>query len=163
MSQVTAVLERARKNDAGYCSFLADDVWYGTYKTDYSELEGKTVTFEATQKGEYWNAKQVKPSADAPAKPAAGPAPSSDFRQKTITLQSSYKTAAELLNGLIAGDKVSLGAKGKAFDAARGLLDELALHVYFNCIDPDSYLRAVAGGEPAGGDEEDEAWNPEEA
>jgi hypothetical protein len=170
MTQVTAVLEKARTNDQGYCSFLANDVWYGTYKTDYSALEGQTVTFKATQKGQYHNASDVKPATNGAA-PAAAPArvaaPAPDNRQASIVLQSSYKTAADLLGNLVAADKVALGAKGKAYDAAIGLLDELAAHIFRSCINPQRFFENLSGGDAPEEEESDEApagkpWNPTE-
>jgi len=177
MSQVTALLEKARTNEQGYCSFLANGEWYGTFKTDYSALEGLIVTFEATQKGNFKNAKNVKPATNGEAAPAAvaapapAPAPAQGGmdRQASIVLQSSYKTAAEFLGSLIAADKVALGTKGKAFDSALGLLDETAAHIFRSCINPERFFAGLAPAESAEEEEDDGAapvgkpWNPTEA
>lgn len=161
MSKVRGVLEKAYRNDKGFYSISVNNVWYGTYKTDYKSLEGQDVEFEAEQKGNFWNAKDVKPvAAAAPAAGGTAPAQTADARQKSIVLQSSYKTAAETFSGLVAADKLNLGAKAAAFDNALGMLDEIARHIFNNCIDPDAFINGdeEAPG-PAGGDE----YKPHEA
>lgn len=176
--QVTGTIEKAHTNAQGYKSILVDDVWYSTYKTDYSSLEGQPVKFTAVQKGQYFNVKgDVEPATNGAAAPAPranqAPAPAAQAnvdRQASIVLQSSYKTAADLLGNLIAADKVAVGAKGKAYDAAVGLLDELAAHIFRSCINPQRFFEGIAeeqdvpveeaagtGEVPAG-----KPWNPTE-
>lgn len=148
MSKVQGIIEKAYKNDKGINSICIGDVWYGTYKQDCKQFEGQQVEFDKTERTgnngkTYFNANNVVPVAQTAT--ASGPAPAAgvltpDARQKTITLQSSYKTAAQVLAGLIASDKVVLGAKNAAFDNALGLLDQITLHIYANCIDPDRLL-----------------------
>lgn len=178
MSQVTAVIEKTRTNEQGYCSFLANGQWYGTYKTDYSGLAGQLVQFKAAQKGQYWNASDVTPATNGAAPtPAAtqAPAPAATAavqanvdRQASIVLQSSYKTAAELLGSLVAADKVNVGAKGKAYDAAVGMLDELAAHIFRSCINPQRFFEGQSGANDTSVEEESGAvpagkpWNPTE-
>jgi hypothetical protein len=162
MSKVTGRLEKAYRNKQGFYSILINDVWYGTGKSDYTELEGNMVEFNTVQKGNFVNvtgdvlplAEQAAPAnTGAPAAPVMG----ADTRQQSIVLQSSYKTAGELVAGLIAADKLPLGAKKDAFDLASGFLDEMARHIYDNCIDPATFL---AGDDPAPADGE---WKPTEA
>ena len=162
MSTVRGVLEKAYQNERGYWSINVNNQWYGTYKDDYTSLEGNEVEFEATKKGQYWNASKVKPAATtngAAGKAVPAQVQSAGDRQSSIVLQSSYKTAAEVLNGLIIGDKVALGAKGAAFDNAVGLLDQLALHIYHNCIDPTDFV--AEGENPA--PPADEGFDPVKA
>lgn len=158
MSKVTGMLDKAYRNDKGFYSINVNDTWYGTGRTDCSAMEKQMVEFDAEQNGKYWNAKNVVP-ASAPASGGAdAPAQSADARQKSIVLQSSYKVGAALLAGLIAGDKVGLGAKSAAFDNAKGLLDELTLHIYHNCMEPD---KLVGDEDPAAPPADD--WNPTDA
>jgi len=152
MSTVKGILKVAKQTPAGYFSINVDDKWYGTFKDDHSALEGKAIVFEASQKGEWWNANKVRidPDAAQPAAPAAGRPQSHDERQASIVLQSSYKTAAELLSSLVIADKLTLGAKKDTLDITLGVLDEMALHIYSRCSNPLPYLAGVAGSPDQG-------------
>lgn len=144
MSKVRGVLAKCYKNDAGRFSISVDDTWYGCYMTDYTHLEGMEVEFEATQKGKYWNAKNVvavEGAQPAAARSGGGAPQSADARQKSIVMQSSYKTAAETLSALIGAELVSLGAKAKAYDNALAMLDSIAVHIATNCHDPDRIMK----------------------
>jgi hypothetical protein len=157
--KVQGVLTKAYRNDNNIHSINVNDTWYGTYKDDYSSLEGQYVEFEATQKGKYWNAGAVKPTAP-PAQAASSASTAAtltgDARQSSIVVQSCYKVAATLLGSLIQADAVTLGAKGKAFDNAAALLDELTLKIYKNCINPEPFVSAVQDDDaPGPGDDYD--------
>lgn len=160
MSKVTGVVERAHTNERGISSILVNGTWYGTYKTPHSDKEGSTVEFEASQNGKYWNAKDVVvvAAAAAPASGGGGTTMSGDARQQSIVLQSSYKTAGEVLCGILAAGAVSLPTKkGDQYDAVLGLLDEIALRLYRNCINASEFVE----GDEAPGPSAD--YNPVEA
>jgi hypothetical protein len=149
MSKKQGLISKAYRNEKGICSICIDDVWYGTYKQDCSQYEGQQVEFEYSEKQgnngkTYFNANNVVPIAAPAATPAAVGSPAvpqtQDARQKSIVMQSSYKTAGEVLHGLIAADKVALGAKSSSFDNALGLLDKIAVHIFQNCMEPDRLL-----------------------
>lgn len=165
MSKVTGILDKAYQGKGGFWSIkiVGDETWYGTYKDDYTKYEGQEVEFEATQRGKYWNAKDVKPvpgaKRAAPAQ-AGGGSYNAEERQQSIVLQSSFKTAGDIVGALIAADKVSLGTKkSDHFDMAMGLLEEAALRIYHRCIAPADFI----GGEeePAPGPDGDD-WDIED-
>ena len=161
--KTSGILETARQNDHGYWSIKVDDKWYGTYKDDHSDKIGQEIQFEATEKESngrtYWNANKGKATGNRPAAGRAAPAsPAAEERQASIVLQSSYKTAAQLLGALIEADKVGLGTKKNAwFDNAFNLLDEAALRIYRNCSDPLPFVK-----EETELSEEDKAAPPED-
>lgn len=146
---ITGVVEKANKNARGFFSILVDGVWYGTYKTDNSQFEGQLVTFEAQQKGEWWNAGDLTAAGPAPAAtPAASGAAqlAGGDRQASIVLQSSYKTAGDVLGSMLANDVLVVGTKkADKFDIVKGVLDELAFYIYTNCSDPGSFLQDMSG------------------
>lgn len=166
MSTVTGTIEKAIRNKAGYYAVLVNDNWYSTYTNDYSNLEGQTVKFEFTKKGQYYNMKGEPEVVAAPA-PAAGSAPTvtPDNRQASIVLQSSYKTAAEIAGDLLTGGVLNLGAKkADQFDNYLNFVDEIATRLFNNCINPVGFLNASSDEEaeeaaaPAKG-----GWNAAEA
>ena len=157
MTKVVGKLERAHTNPKGISSFLLNDVWYGTYKTSFKHLEGQVVEFDAEQNGKYWNAKNVVASTQAaPAAKQSGGG-GSDSRQQSIVLQSSYKTAAELVSAFLAAGILPLGAKkAEQYDVAMGYLDEIALSLYSKCIDAGAFLEGkdeAPGPAPGSGDD----------
>lgn len=165
MSNVrNGVLAKAYQNQRGFWSVKleGDDTWYSTYKDDYTNLEGQQVEFEVTKKGNYWNvAGKVKAVAGAP-KAQAAPAASGGYdpneRQASIVLQSSYKTAAEMLSIAAANDALQLGSKkAEKLDILMGVLDELAVRIYNNCSNPLDFLGS-GDPEPV---EDDESWRHE--
>lgn len=151
--KVRGVMEKYHVNDKGIHSFCVNDQWYGTYKTDFSNLKGEEVEFSATSKNVrgrvFWDAKDVKavPRTAGPSGGGGGAVRTGTEREASIVLQSCYKVAADLLSGLIAADKVALGAKGAAFDTARGFLDELAVSLYHNCSNPLEFIETIAPSE----------------
>ncbi len=167
MPTIKGIVEKAHRKDSGYCSILVDGTWYSTYKTLHSELEGKVVEFEAVQKGDFWNAKGTptvlaQPAATTVAPAAAPAAPGA--RQTSITLQSSYKTATELVVGMLANDILTVPSKkADRYDAILNYVDEVALRIYGNVNE------ASAPGFVAGEEVEEEAnpapegWNAAEA
>jgi hypothetical protein len=143
---ITGYVDKAIQNKGGFFAICVDDTWYGTGKEDTRDLEGQTVTFEASKRGQYWDAKAiVKAAAPAGSSGKGGGVPAGD-RQKSIVMQSSYKTATELVTSLIAADKLTLGGKkADALDTALGLVEEAALHIFGNCIDPEAFLEEAHG------------------
>ena len=156
---INGVCDKAYQNKSGYFSVLVNDTWYSTGKTDYKHLEGQVVEFNAVQKGKYWNVSgDVRAAAPTS---TAGAAPSSpDTRQQSIVLQASYKIAAPVLSGAISAGLLNLGAKNKAYENMLGYLDELAKHIYSNCIDPTAFLGEDDPDNPIPADEE---YNPMES
>lgn len=150
---IQGVIERAHTNERGISSILVNGTWYGTYKDSYKHLENTPVQFQAEQKGQYWNAKNVAP-AELPksAAPSAGGAPaniSGDARQRSIVLQSSYKTAADVLGHVLTAGAVTLPkTKADQYDAILGLLDNIALRLFGNCIDPEAFIGACEAPGP---------------
>lgn len=169
-TKITGILEKANTNDRGFSSVLVNGTWYSTYKTNYSELEGQEVWFMATSKESngktYWNAGDVKATGNKP-KPAApaarGGSGFNDSRQSSIVLQSSYKTAAELLGRLVAADKIDLGkSKATSMEIALGILDSTAMHIYVNCIDTTDFIEGMMGIPSEEADDDDE-YSPTQA
>jgi hypothetical protein len=168
MSKVTAVLEKAN-NRNGYWSILVDGNWYSTYKTDHSDKEGRTVEveFDAVTKNNktFYNAKSVTVVESAPA-PASGPGNSGgnsyDARQQSIVLQSSFKTAAEVVSAALAADAIAFGNAKKAdkLDMIMDCVELTAARIYGSCSNPEDFLAGMAGAMPVG---EDDDWNPTEA
>lgn len=133
----TGYVEKVSCNNNGIWSFIVDNVRYGTFKDEPKCKVGDYVSFEAEQKGEYWNAKartiepavapatsqSQAPSASPPSAPSSGSAqskstwvPDSD-RQNSITYQSARKDALELTGYLLNKDLIDLGTKSKKADA----------------------------------------------
>jgi hypothetical protein len=136
--------------------------WYGTYKDDYSNLEGQEVEFDATKKGNYWNAGKITavPGAAKPAGGSKGGGQTYDAeeRQMSIVLQSSYKTATEVLSVALANEAVDLGTKKAGrLDVLLGLLDEIAVRIYTNCSAPKDFLGDPEEVAP-GPDADDDDW-----
>jgi hypothetical protein len=162
MSKVKGTLEKAYKNKHGYWSINVNNEWYGTFETDYTDKEGCTVEFESAKKGNFLNVKgDVKVVGAAKQVKSSGGNISADARQSSIVLQSSTRTAADIVIGALQADAVALpSAKAKKFDTILGLIDEVTERIYNNCINPESFLN--------GGEEDPEArpsgdFNPIEA
>lgn len=130
---ITGVVEVIRQNEKGIWSMNVDNVWYGFYKTEPKCKTGDTVTFEAEQKGNFWNAKPAtlkkavvsptaSPAAEAVAVGGSGTARTQtwdggDKRQDSIIFQSSRKDALEFLGILVDTGVVDV-SKVKAADKA---------------------------------------------
>ena len=161
---ITGLCERAYQNPKnGLCSLLVNDTFYSTYKTLYPDMEGKVVEFQAVQKGKFWNVtgepKVVAEPAATTTTKASGPN-AYDNRQSSIVLQSSYKTAADITAAMAAQGLIKLPTKqADQFDAYLNYVDEVALRLYRNCINPDPFVNEAEVEEdpaPAG-------WNAAEA
>lgn len=158
-TKVTGILERTHQNARNKWSILVNDQFYGTWDADYSELEGSQVEFFAAKKGQWWNVVgEVKALAteapeeakeDTPARPAPPTTTAYDAKQSSIVLQSSYKTAAELVSAALAADAVMLGnKKADKMEIILGLVDEVAFRLYENCIDTTDFLSSFRGVDP---------------
>jgi hypothetical protein len=159
-----------------------DGSWYGFYTNNPGDCEGKVVSFRATDKGNFKNAdaKSFKVVGEATAaqqvvkKPAAsraGRGGTFDNRQASIVMQSSSKTAVDLLNLMVASDAVHLGAaKGekaaqKRYDALMELYEELTIRLYNRATQPERFHEHVTAnilGTGAGEDVEDASEGQEE-
>lgn len=121
---ITGYVERVT-NKNGIWAVVVDNVRYGFYKTEPKCKENDYVSFEADQKGDFWNA---KPATLKRAQPPAGQAQSDTApakstwvpdaaRQDSITFQSARKDALQLVEILAAKDLIDLGTKSKKADA----------------------------------------------
>lgn len=146
MSTITGVLQKAYKKKGGFFSICVDDNWYGTEREDYTELEGQTVTFESYKnKRGYLDVKgKVKAAGGGGSGGGAASGPrNNDARQSSIVMQSSFKTATELVGHLLANDCIVLPAKkADRYDAMLAIVDETALGIYNKCLDPTDFLAA---------------------
>lgn len=153
-----------------------DGEWYGFYTNRPAVSEGQLVRFAFTRKGQWLNAepKTVEVIEDAGATKAAAPATSgakagrtfTDDRQNSIVMQSSSKTAVDLLNVLISAGAVHLGktdtkaAASKKYDALMELHEELTLRLFHRATQPEAFLAYVrermVTGMPAAEDVTDE-------
>lgn len=169
---ITGVIEKAFKKDNGLCSIKVGDTWYSTYKTHVPEFEGKTCEVTVVQKGKYWNV--VSDKNDVPAiKVIASAAPAgrsgggggfnSDDRQNSIVLQSSYKTASDVVIGAATAGYLPMPTKkADQWDAFKAYIDEYALELFTKCANATEYVSNVADDEdPAPADEAE--YNPMEA
>jgi hypothetical protein len=161
------VIEKAIKNKAGFFAILVDDQWYGTQKDDHRDKEGSEVTFEAEKDGKWWRADAVTVVASTPAKSGGGGSGGNagDHRQKSIVLQSSYKTATEIASALLAADKLALGTKkADMVDNFVGYVNDIAIGIFNNCMDPDAFLNNMEGpGVVGASDDTDDKYNAMEA
>lgn len=164
MSKVQGTLAKAYKNKGGFWSISVNETWYGTGKTDHSNLEGQEVEFEASKnKRGYFDVDGKIVVVSTPEPAAKGTTPrSSGSKESSIVLQSSYKTAGEVVAAAIAAGAVPLPTKkADQLDAILGYVDEAAYHIFTNCIDPTDFLASRA---PAGpGPDADDDYDPTEA
>lgn len=157
--------------------FYVNGIKYGAGFKAMPCNAGDTITFTATQKGEYWNAVPASivvtaqgAAAPAAATPAAAPAPAAApqqaapmaappgaiteaDKQTAIRYQSARKDALDMVSLLVATESIDLGASSKAAKANRAeIVDAMVTHYtarFFNDIE-----RAVTNGvqESAGDD-----------
>lgn len=137
MSTITGVVTKiwANQTKVGTTyAIVVDNVRYGLYKTKPSCSEGDYVTFEAEQKGDFWNAdpKTIKKAEGGPTQPAVAStgggsyATKQDDRQDSIIYQSSRKDALHFLEIAVAAGVVDLGTKtaGKKIEALNLFVDK---------------------------------------
>jgi hypothetical protein len=133
---ITGYVERVT-NKNGIWAVVVDNIRYGFYKTEPKCKEGDYVSFEADQKGDFWNAKpptlkRAVAPADAPkpygasdsipstpgvantAPAKAAWVPDKD-RQDSIIYQSARKDGLEFVSTLIAAGLIDFG-KAKVAD-----------------------------------------------
>lgn len=169
---ITGTLDKCYERNGKY-SINVNDTWYSTYKTDYTHIEGEPVTFEATpvHKGNrtYWNVSgdvkvTAQPARQAQPSSSGGSAPTGDARQRSIVLQSSYKTGTELLGHLLEAGALSLGAKkAQQYENALDYLDEIVVRIYQRCMNPEEFLAEREDDDEPAIPADDEDWNPTEA
>lgn len=146
---IQGTLSKAYHNDKGYWSVCVDDVWYSCYKSDHSDLEGRTVEveFETVTKGDrtYNNAVKdgvnVVAGAPVPVASTGVPAMSGDARQVSIVRQSSFKAAIEIVMPLVtAALIVTSTKKADVLDIVIGLVEETAAHIYVDVMEGGPFL-----------------------
>lgn len=166
MSTITGILQKANERN-GYWSICVDDKWYSTYKTNHSDKEGRAieVEYEEVERNgrTFRNAKKVKVvNTPAPAAAAGGAPMSADARQQSIVMQSSFRTAAEILGTMVAADALTLGSKkADKFDILMDAHQEIALRLYKGAMDPASVVGDDAEDDDALPPED--GWDPTEA
>lgn len=143
-------------------ALVVDNVRYGFYKTDPKCNEGDSVEFEASQKGDFWNAdgKTLKVlGATRVATPAAATKSwvPDTARQDSITFQSARKDALSFMDLLIKSGNLDTGkakAAASKTDVMLAYLDQLTERFFEDTKhlghqeDP-----AVVDGKDDGGDE----------
>lgn len=126
-----------------------DGTRYGFYTTEPKCKEGDYVSFEAVQKGDFWNAnaktlKPATPQAGTPASTAAQAAPAptragtkpwvpDDKRQDAISYQAARNSAIETLKLMASVNALPIPAKGKEgekYDITLSILDELTMRYF---------------------------------
>lgn len=161
---VTGVVEKAWKKDNGLCSIKVGEEWFSTFRDHYADLEGKTVEVTLVKKGQYWNVKgkpKVVAMTAAVAKQAGASSQNYDDKQNSIVLQSSYKTAADVLDTILTNGLVSVpNKKADQFDFVLGLLDEVALRIFKRASNATEFV-ATEDGDPDPTSDDD--YNPMEA
>ena len=162
---ITGVVEKAFKKDNGMCSIKVThdggEEWFSTYKSLYTDLEGKTVEINLVQKGQYWNVKG-KPSVVASSAPAARAATQSyDDKQNSIVLQSSYRTATEAVAAAAAAGYLPIPSKkADQWDAYKAFINEYALELFGACTNATEFVASNDNPDPEAGASE---YNPMEA
>lgn len=183
--QVTGYVEKVNERNSGsgpttYSLLVrpkdgGEGEWYGFYTNKPNVSEGALVTFGYSRKGKWLNAnpKTLKVVEEA-GTTAPAPAPASkgggrnftDNRQNSIVMQSSSKTATDLLNVLIGAGAIHLGkaetkaAASKRYDALMELHEELTLRLFNRATQPEAFLdyvrTRVVLGDPEAEDVTDE-------
>lgn len=137
-------------------SMLLNGVWYSSFQPIQAQ-EGQMVSFDAVQKGNFWNINGAvqatggaspAPAPQAQQQAPAGPAPASP-RDISILYQSSRKDAIPTLALLLEQGAIKLPAdtkKADRYDAILALVDELTARFY---------LKAKAATDAGGPSEED--------
>jgi hypothetical protein len=181
--QVTGYVERVNERSSGAgpttYSLCVNGDWYGFYTNRPDVSEGQLVKFAFRRKGKWLNADpktvevleeagETKPTPSAGAKPAGRTF--NDNRQNSIVMQSSSKTATELLGVLISAGAIHLGkaetkpAAAKRYDALMELHEELTLRLFNRATQPDAFVEYVRGRvvQPAAEDVTEEQLVPED-
>lgn len=147
MSTIKGKVQDIVKQSTAYgdmFNFKINGTTYGAGKFPPKGVEvGDYISFDAEQKGRYWNmntksVKKIDPVPDeAPSIPkagyAGGGAAGYDARQDAISKQASRNTAIEFMNFLAGQDALPVAktAKGEAkFDAFSAILDKLTEDFY---------------------------------
>lgn len=122
----------------------------GMDKPSVSALSRVKVTASKNAKG-YWTCKnrdiELLKDEPAPAPSGGGGKASGGFqdRQASIVLQSSYKTATDQVNALLAAGlfKPASNTKSRkesAMDAYFSFIDKVAVEIYNKAMEPDKFL-----------------------
>lgn len=156
-----------------------EGTWYGCFTNKPNVSEGQVIKFTAEDSGNFKNADV--PSIQVVGEAVASPTPQkttggrqvTDNRQASIVMQSSSRTAVELLNVLVESGAVSLGkadskaAAAKKYDVLMSLHEELTVRLYNRATKPELFHSAVTarlgGGEEVIDETEDAAAPSEQA
>ena len=171
MSKVTGVVskvyEKATKKGPAYSLAIdtgkGDDEWFSAGFKRPAVEEGQRVRFGTTSRE--WNGKtyynvdgdiEILAAAQAARSAGGGGAPASD-RQESIIVQSSLKSAIELVGLGLANGALSVGAGNAAKKHATlmGMVEETTRDLAQWALNPKDFL---ANGEDEV--EEDEDWEP---
>ena len=153
---ITKQAERDWNGKTLYNIFIREDngsedimIGLGMDKPPVSPQSRVKLTATKNQKG-YWvcKAKDITLLKDQPAPaPSGGGKPSGGFvdRQASIVLQSSFKTATDQVNSLLAAGlfKPAANTKAKkesAMDAYFSFVDKVAVELYNRCMEPEKFL-----------------------
>lgn len=130
--------------------------WYGFYKTEPQCNKGDTVEVGFTRKGRWLNADpktlKVVGAGSAPSNATRGSVGGNaqpDNRQASIVMQSSMKTATDIVRLLIDTGAVSVGAaktagaKAKAFDIVMDTHAEVTRRLYNRATHPQAFLDSL--------------------
>lgn len=128
---IAGVVEKVYKKDNGIYSIKLDNVWYGCYKSNPGDIEGKHVTFNAEEKNGYMNCdvKSIKVSKDdAPVAVAAKAVASAkdNDKQNAIQYQNARSHALEFLGLMNSAQLLDFGkakSKGSMIDVLETQLD----------------------------------------
>jgi len=155
MSQVTGVVERinsrmvsTRYGEKEAWSVNVNGEWYSAGFNRPPCREGSQVRFDVVQKGKYFNVegdievvKEQSTTAPAASSGGGGAPVSMDNRNKSITLQSAFKVAPEIVNGMIAADILTFAKNKKeaSQDAYFEYVKMTAYQLQEMFLDPDTH------------------------
>ena len=121
----------------------------GVDKSPVDAMSRVKVIAQQNNKG-YWTAKGkdvhlIKEQTAAPASSGGGKSGGFQDRQSSIVLQSSYKTATDQVNALLAAGLFKPAAntkdrKATAIEAYFAFIDKVAVELYNRCTNPESFL-----------------------
>ena len=153
---MTKVAEKQWNNKTMYSvcvkSDSGDETWVGlgADKPPVDAMSRIKVQASQNAKG-FWTAKGkdiIHLKDQAPAAPASGGGKGGggfQDRQSSIVLQSSYKTATDQVNALLAAGLFKPAAntkdrKANAIEAYFAFVDKVAVELYGRCTDPEAFL-----------------------
>lgn len=157
MSKVTGVVSRMNSRPAGtgvVHSISVNDVWYGGMWDKPACNEGDTVTFTASQNGNYWNVAKnslsvVEASAGASTSTAAsgGRTAPPNQTQTKIEWQAARNSALTLVNIALTHGSLTLPTKAaQRYDALLAAVDEVTVRFMQDTSDVGASVNRISGG-----------------